>query len=63
MMQIHEQGEAARSDLIAELDSTDSDVMMRALAFLMRASGDNCYVPALIRAIPKHCCCPDPIWD
>ena len=53
MVRIHEAGETSVPELIAAMDATSNDAMIRALAFLMRASGDKRCVPALIRAIPK----------
>jgi hypothetical protein len=41
--------------LIAELDATDDDVMLRNLGFVLRAIGDKRAVPALIRALPRTC--------
>ncbi|WP_425395247.1 carboxypeptidase regulatory-like domain-containing protein [Aeoliella sp.] len=46
-------GEDAVPDLIAEVDRTDNDMMLRSTAFLLRAIDDKRAVPALIRAIPK----------
>lgn len=46
-------GEDAVPDLIAELDRTDNDMMLRSTGFLLRAMDDKRAVPALIRAIPK----------
>jgi hypothetical protein len=48
-----EQGPDAVPDLIAELDATDNDMMLRTLGFVLRAIGDKRAVPALIRALPK----------
>lgn len=39
--------------LVAELDRTSNDMMLRCLAFMLRAIGDKRAVPGLIRAIPK----------
>jgi hypothetical protein len=46
-------GGDAVPDLIAELDATNNDMMLRALGFTLRAIGDKRAVPALIRAIPR----------
>ena len=46
-------GEPAVPELVAELDRTDRDAMLRALGFTLRAIGDPRALPALIRAIPK----------
>jgi hypothetical protein len=48
-------GPEAVPDLIAELDSTTSDIMQRNLGFMLRAIGDKRAVPALIRAFPRTC--------
>jgi len=48
-----DQGPDAVPDLIAELDATDNDMMLRSLGFILRAIGDKRAVPALIRALPK----------
>src|SRR5205807_5307890 len=48
-----EQGPDAVPDLIAELDATDNDMMLRSLGFILLAIGDKRAVPALIRALPK----------
>ncbi len=53
MKEIVDLGPSAVPDLIAELDSTDNDRMLRCLGFMLRAIGDQRAVPALIRAIPK----------
>ena len=39
--------------LVAELDRTSNEMMLRCLAFMLRAIGDKRAVPGLIRAIPK----------
>ncbi|MFH1301602.1 MAG: carboxypeptidase regulatory-like domain-containing protein, partial [Planctomycetota bacterium] len=39
--------------LVAELDRTSNDMMLRCLGFMLRAIGDKRAVPGLIRAIPK----------
>jgi beta-lactamase regulating signal transducer with metallopeptidase domain/5-hydroxyisourate hydrolase-like protein (transthyretin family) len=46
-------GKDAVPQLCAELDRTTKNVMLRRLAFALRAIGDPRAVPALIRAIPK----------
>src|SRR5579875_784041 len=46
-------GPEAVPELIAELDATNDDVMLRCLGFTLRAIGDKRAVPALIRALPK----------
>jgi hypothetical protein len=46
-------GPDAVPELIAELDATDSDIMLRNLGFVLRAIGDKRAIPALIRAFPK----------
>jgi hypothetical protein len=48
-----DQGPEAVPDLIAELDATDNDMMLRSLGFVLRAIGDKRAVPALIRTLPK----------
>lgn len=53
MKDIYDLGEEATPELIKSLDNTESDRMIRSLAFLMRAIGDKRAVPALIRAIPR----------
>ena len=53
LKEIIEMGPDAVPELIAELDATDSDIMLRSLGFMLRAIGDKRAVPALIRAIPK----------
>jgi hypothetical protein len=50
---IVELGPDAVPDLMAELDATNNDMMLRALGFTLRAIGDKRAVPALIRAIPR----------
>ena len=40
-------------ELVAELDQTSDDMMLRCLGFILRAMGDKRAVPGLIRAIPK----------
>lgn len=40
-------------ELADELDRTNDDMMIRSLAFVLRAIGDRRAVPALIRSIPK----------
>src|SRR5262245_52426287 len=46
-------GPDAVPELTAELDATDSDIMLRNLGFALRAIGDKRAIPALIRAFPK----------
>jgi len=46
-------GSDAVPELIAELDRTNDDRMLRCLGFMLRAIGDKRAVPALIRAIPR----------
>ena len=46
-------GPDALPELIAELDATDNDMMLRCLGFTLRAIGDARATPALIRTIPK----------
>ena len=46
-----DEGPAAVPELIAELDATDDDIMLRNLGFILRAIGDKRAVPALIRAL------------
>ena len=46
-------GPAAVPALIDELDRTEREEPLRALAFVLRAIGDPRAVPALVRAIPK----------
>lgn len=53
LKQIVDLGPDAVPELIAELDATQEDRMLRCLGFVMRATGDQRCVPALIRAIPK----------
>jgi hypothetical protein len=53
LKEIVEMGENAVPDLIAELDATDSEIMLRSVGFMLRAIGDKRAVPALIRALPK----------
>lgn len=55
LKQIVEMGPEAVPDLIVELDSTDRDIMLRNLGFMLRAIGDKRAVPALIRAFPRTC--------
>lgn len=40
-------------ELVAELDQTSDDMMLRCLGFILRAIGDKRAVPGLIRGIPK----------
>jgi RNA polymerase sigma factor (sigma-70 family) len=51
-------GPAAVPDLIAALDATDDEFMLRCLAFVVRGIGDKRAVPALIRALPRTCAPP-----
>src|SRR5262245_59276669 len=53
LREIVEVGPDAVPDLIAELDATDSDIMLRNLGFMLRAIGDKRAMPGLIRALPK----------
>src|SRR5262245_32913561 len=53
LKQITDIGPEAVPDLIAELDTTESEIMLRNLGFILRAIGDKRAVPALIRAFPK----------
>jgi hypothetical protein len=53
LKEIVDLGPPAVPELIAELDATDNDRMLRCLGFTLRAIGDKRAVPALIRAIPK----------
>ena len=46
-------GPAGVPELVEELDATDGDLMLRCLAFTLRAIGDKRAIPGLIRAIPK----------
>ncbi len=46
-------GPEAVPELIAELDATNDNMMLRCLGFTLRAIGDKRAVPALIRALPK----------
>jgi hypothetical protein len=55
LQEIAEVGTEAVPDLIAELDATDNDIMLRNMSFLLRAIGDKRAVPALIRALPRTC--------
>lgn len=55
LKEIADLGPDAVPDLIAELDATDSDIMLRNMGFLLRAIGDQRAVPALIRALPRTC--------
>jgi hypothetical protein len=48
-------GPDAVPELIAEMDATGSEYMLRCLGFVMRGIGDKRAVPALIRALPKTC--------
>ncbi|QGQ23541.1 carboxypeptidase regulatory-like domain-containing protein [Gimesia benthica] len=40
-------------ELVAELDQTSDDMMLRCLGFILRGIGDKRAVPGLIRGIPK----------
>ncbi len=53
LKEIVELGPDAVPELIAELDATDNDMMLRCLGFTLRAIGDRRAVPALIRSIPR----------
>ena len=53
LKEITDLGPSAVPELIEELDATSDDMMMRGMAFTLRALGDKRAVPALIRAIPK----------
>ncbi len=46
-------GPEAVPELIAELDATSDEMMLRCCGFTLRAIGDRRAMPALIRAIPK----------
>jgi beta-lactamase regulating signal transducer with metallopeptidase domain len=48
-------GPDAVPELIAEMDATNSEYMLRCLGFVMRGIGDKRAVPALIRSLPKTC--------
>lgn len=53
LREIIELGPDAVPELIAELDATSDNMMLRCLGFTLRAIGDRRAVPALIRAIPR----------
>jgi hypothetical protein len=53
LKEIVDLGPDAVPDLIAELDATSNDMMLRCLGFTLRAIGDKRAIPALIRTIPK----------
>lgn len=53
MKEIVEIGPDALPELVAELDATDKDMMIRCCGFMLRAMGDKRGVPALVRAFPK----------
>jgi 5-hydroxyisourate hydrolase-like protein (transthyretin family) len=53
LKEIVDLGPDAVPELIAELDATSNDMMLRCLGFTLRAIGDKRAIPALIRAIPK----------
>lgn len=53
LKEIVELGPAAVPELIAELDATEDDMMLRSLGFTLRAIGDPRAAPALIRALSK----------
>lgn len=53
LKEIVDQGSEAVPELIEELDATESETMLRALGFTLRAIGDKRAIPALIRAFPK----------
>jgi beta-lactamase regulating signal transducer with metallopeptidase domain len=48
-------GPNAVPELIAEMDASDNDYMLRCMGFVLRGIGDKRAVPALIRALPKAC--------
>jgi RNA polymerase sigma factor (sigma-70 family) len=48
-------GPKAAPELIAELDATQDEFMLRCLGFVARGIGDKRVIPALIRALPKTC--------
>jgi RNA polymerase sigma factor (sigma-70 family) len=51
-------GPAAVPELIAALDATEDEFMLRCLGFVVRGIGDKRVVPALIRALPRTCAPP-----
>jgi RNA polymerase sigma factor (sigma-70 family) len=51
-------GPKAVPELIAEMDATHDEAMLRCLAFVVRGIGDKRALPALIRALPKTCVSP-----
>src|SRR3954468_2935013 len=51
--QLAEAGRDAVPDIVAELDGTQSDAEIRALAFALRAIGDPRACPALIKAVAR----------
>ena len=53
LKQLVDLDQAAVAELCAELDATESDMMMRCMGFVLRAIGDPRAAPSLIRAIPK----------
>ncbi|MEW4561192.1 carboxypeptidase regulatory-like domain-containing protein [Bremerella sp. JC770] len=53
LKQIIDMGADAVPELIAELDHTENEMMLRCMGFTLRGIGDPRAVPALIRAIPK----------
>ncbi len=53
LKEIADLGPAAVPELVEELDATDNDMMIRCMAFTLRAIDDKRAVPALIRTIPK----------
>ncbi len=53
LKEIVDLGSDAVPELIQELDSTDNNMMLRCLGFVLRAIGDKRAIPSLIRAIPK----------
>ena len=48
-------GPKAVPELIAELDATNDEWMLRCLGFVVRGIADRRALPALIRALPKTC--------
>ncbi len=61
LKQIADLGSDAVPELIQELDSTDDQLMLRCLGFILRDINDKRAIPSLIRAIPKTLLppCPD----
>ena len=50
-----ELGPSAVPELIAEMDATSNEYMLRCLGFVLRGIGDKRAIPALIRTLPKTC--------